>query len=539
MALIQSVTENRGKIMLAALTGVLLTAGFPGIGVAYAAWGALVFLLFAVREAGPWNSFLLGLLAGWVHFLSLIYWLVPTMRIYGYLPLSLSILLLILLALYLALYPAVFTLLLTWTGRRPGLLLIMAPVFWVGLEYLRSILFSGFPWGLLGYSQANQLSLIQFADILGVYGVSAIILCANAALLALVLAVSGKFWQGFRVKGWLAGASCLAVLAVLGGILIYGHFRVFAVDRRAAAAETLDVGVIQGNIRQLHKWDRRFRQTTIQKYFDLSEAADNPPPELIIWPETAAPFYFDYNAELTEWVLSGIRATDNYFILGAPSVELDHRNPKYYNSAYLIGPDGGVRGRYDKVHLVPFGEYVPFNEYLPFIDSMVAQVGNFDAGQRGDTMGWDHIKVGMLICYESIFPPLSVDMVKNGADFLVNITNDAWFGKTSAPYQHFSMAVFRAIENRRALVRAANTGISGYIDPVGRVMETSHLFETAVLSRQIPLIKDHETFYTRHKDWLPIGCLIASGMIIVVQLFFKKSRHRWVLGISNRRTPNT
>jgi apolipoprotein N-acyltransferase len=492
------------------------------MGLAYAAWGALVFLLFAIRDAGPRKSFMLGLLAGVVHYLSLIYWLVPTMRIYGYLPVSLSLVFLVLLALYLAIYPAVFACLLSWTSRRPAAMLIMAPVFWVSLEYLRSILFTGFPWGLLGYSQADQLGLIQFADILGVYGVSAIILLANAALLLLILAVLKKPWQGLRVRGWLAGAGCLAVLAALGATLWYGHFRMDAVDRLTAEAETLDVAVIQGNIGQLHKWDRRFREATIQKYFDLSQAADNPPPELIIWPETAAPFYFDYHTELTEWVLNGIKTADKYFIVGAPSVEFDHRDPKYYNSAYLISPEGRVLGRYHKVHLVPFGEYVPFNEWLPFIDTMVAQVGNFDAGRRGDTMGWDRVKVGMLICYESIFPPLSVEMVKNGADFLVNITNDAWFGKTSAPYQHFSMAVFRAVENRRTLVRAANTGISGYIDPMGRVMETSPLFETATLSRRIPLIRDQETFYTRHKDWLPIGCLIASGLIIVLYLFFKR-----------------
>ncbi len=539
MALVQSVTDNRGKILLAVLTGVLLTAGFPVIGMACSAWVALIFLLLAIRDTDARKGFMLGLLAGMVHYLTLVYWLVPTMRIYGYLPLSISILLLILLAFYLALYPAFFALLLAWTGRRPFMLLILAPVFWVSLEYLRTLLLSGFPWGLLGYTQAEHPGLIQFADILGVYGVSALILFVNAALLLLVLAVSKKPWQGCRVRAWVAAAGSLAVLAALGVVLGYGNIRINTMDKRQAAAETLDVAVIQGNIGQLHKWDRRFREATIQKYFDLSKTAENPSPALVIWPETAAPFYFDYNTELTERVLNGIEKTNSYFIVGAPSVEFDHRQPRYYNSAYLIGPDGNVSGRYNKVHLVPFGEYVPFNEWLPFIDTLVAQVGSFDTGRRGDTIGWDDIRIGMLICYESIFPSLSVEMVRNGADFLVNITNDAWFGKTSAPYQHFSMAVFRAVENRRSLVRAANTGISGYIDPVGRVAGKSPLFETAVLSRGIPLIRDHETFYTRHKDWLPLGCLIASGIIIVLQLFFKKSRHRWVLGIGNRRPPNT
>lgn len=510
--------------MLAGVTGILLTAGFPVIGMACSAWGALVFLLFAIRDTGPRKSFMLGLLAGMVHYLTLVYWLAPTMRIYGYLPLSLSLLLLILLAVYLALYSAFFAFLLAWTGRRPSMLLIFAPMFWVFLEYLRTRLFSGFPWGLLGYTQADQLSLIQFADIFGVYGVSAVILFANAALLLLVLAVLKKPWQGCRVKAWPAAAGCLAVLAALGAVLGYGNLRMYAMDQRLAAADTLDVAVIQGNIGQLHKWDRGFREATIKKYFDLSKIGENQSPELIIWPETAAPFYFDYNTELTERVLNRIEAAGKYFIIGAPSVEFDHRRPRYYNSAYLIGPGGEVCGRYNKVHLVPFGEYVPFNDWLPFIDTLVSQVGNFDAGRRGDIIGWNDISIGMLICYEGIFPSLSVEMVRSGADFLVNITNDAWFGKTSAPYQHFSMAVFRAIENRRSLVRAANTGISGYIDPVGRVMETSPLFETAVLSRSIPLIKDHETFYTRHTDWLGMVCLIASGLVIVLQLIFKHKK---------------
>jgi len=521
MALFQTLTENSGKIMLAVLSGVLLTAGFPIIGVSYTVWGALALLFFAIRDTDVRKSFLLGFLAGLCHYLSLIYWLAFTMRVYGQLSFSLSILALLLLALYLAIYPAIFAVLMTWTARRPVVMVIMAPVFWICLEYLRSILFSGFPWGIVGYSQADQLDLIQFADILGVYGVSGIILLANAALLMLVLAVSGKRWQGRGVSGRAAAGSCLFVLIALCAVLIYGNARVNEMDERMAAADTLDVAVVQGNIAQMHKWDRRFMEATVDKYFELSDRASHPSPELIVWPETAAPFYFRYNMELTEKVTNGIDKAETYFIIGAPSVEFVNRTPVNYNSAYLIGPQGEVHGRYDKVHLVPFGEYVPFKKWLPFINSLVAQVGDFDAGRRGDTMGWADTRVGMLICYEVIFPPLSVEMVKNGADFLINMTNDAWFGRTGAPYQHFSMAVFRAIENRRTLVRSANTGISGYIDPAGRAMEKSPLFETAVLSRRIPLIKDYESFYTRHGDWLPIACFIVTGFIIVLKLLFK------------------
>ncbi|MFO7837973.1 MAG: apolipoprotein N-acyltransferase, partial [Desulfosalsimonadaceae bacterium] len=304
----------------------------------------------------------------------------------------------------------------------------------------------------------------------------------------------------------------------------YGSLRLYAVDRRLAGAERLDVAVVQGNIDQMQKWDDAFRRLSLDRHFRLSQAAKNPEPELIVWPETAVPFYFQYRREATERLLVRARQTGAALLIGAPSVEREGKKTAYYNSAYLISSEGEVLESYDKVHLVPFGEYVPFRKWLFFIDTLVAQVGNFESGEKGDTISRPPADIGMLICYEAIFPGLSAEMTKNGAAFLVNITNDAWFGNTGAPRQHFSMAVLRAVENRRSLVRAANTGISGFIDAAGRIKETSRLFEEAVKSRSIALIEDYRSFYTRYTDVFALACLVATGALLMLRLLIREKR---------------
>jgi apolipoprotein N-acyltransferase len=203
-------------------------------------------------------------------------------------------------------------------------------------------------------------------------------------------------------------------------------------------------------------------------------------------------------------------------------MQSDHRT-HYLNRAFLILSDGAVPDTYDKAHLVPFGEYVPLKRWLPFLGKMVEQVGDFSAGQTGDTLQWQKYKIGMLICYELIFPYLSRAAVLNGANILINITNDAWYGDSSAPYQHFSMAVFRAIENRRSLVRSANTGISGFIDPLGRVVSETPIFKEAALTMEVPLL-NVSTWYTRRGDVFAKGCLVVTTIMIVWRLRMKRKR---------------
>jgi apolipoprotein N-acyltransferase len=234
----------------------------------------------------------------------------------------------------------------------------------------------------------------------------------------------------------------------------------------------------------------------------------------VIWPETATPFYFMDDKILSDMMIEKIKTKGAHFIIGSPSYAAGKKSLIFHNSAYLVSPQGQTRGKYDKVHLVPFGEYVPLKRWLPFIDKLVAQVGDFKPGKKGNTFSWEDRKVGMLICYEAIFPGLARAMVQNGAELLVNITNDAWFGRTSAAFQHLSMAVFRAVENRRYLARAANTGISGFVDPCGRIISPTSLFQEAAVLEQISLLKTI-SFYNRWGQW-PLGLLVISILSVYI-----------------------
>jgi apolipoprotein N-acyltransferase len=280
---------------------------------------------------------------------------------------------------------------------------------------------------------------------------------------------------------------------------------------------TARIAVIQGNIDQTVKWNPAFQAATIKTYNRLSLSAKPENPDLIVWPESATPFYLFYNKEPTQEVLEGIQKINTDFLIGSPSFEGKEANIRYYNSAYLISPGSKTISKYDKAHLVPYGEYVPFKRWLPFLGKMVAQVGDFRPGKAGKTIPWKKDALGVQICYEIIFPDLSRAMVKNDAGLLINITNDAWFGKTSGPYQHFSMTVLRAVENRRALARAANTGISGFIDPAGRILTSTPLLQEAAVTQTLPLIHK-KTFYTRFGDIFALACLVGTLFGILFEI---------------------
>jgi apolipoprotein N-acyltransferase len=506
----------------AILSGLLLTASFPKIDLYWLAWVALVPLVWALEDATPGESFRRGMLFGMAHFVSLLYWLVPTMVTYGHLPLVLGIGILFLFAAVLSLVfvaPATYGIRLA--GRTPLRLLFFFPLFWVGSEFLRSFLFTGFPWELLGYSQYEQLRLIQLSDIVGVYGISGLIAFANGALLLGTRAALRQPWGGQPVPLRLALGSIAAAGALVGAAWVYGDLRVAQIDRLAAQAPRMRVAVIQGNIEQSQKWDPAFQIATIETYNRLSLATRRLSPDLIVWPESAAPFYFLAEVPPTRMVMQGVMATGAHFLIGAPSFALRGKNADYFNSAYLIGPGGEVLGKYDKAHLVPFGEYTPFKKYLPFLGKIVEHVGDFKPGIKGQTLEMQGRKLGIQICYEIIFPALSRAMVQNGAGLLITITNDAWYGTTAGPYQHFSLAVLRAVENRRALARAANTGISGFVDPAGRVLGPTRLMEEATAVRDLPLL-DAATVYTRYGDIFAGVCLMGSIAITAWELLRRR-----------------
>ncbi|MFQ5486001.1 MAG: apolipoprotein N-acyltransferase [Desulfobacterales bacterium] len=510
-----SITKK--NIFCALLSGFLLTGSFPGIGISWLAWFALVPLLIALNTLSPMESFRIGVITGLVHYLSLMYWIAYTLKTYGQLSYYLGIPILFLFCAYLSLYPGVFSWMMARFAPKPFSALFTAPVFWVSLEYIRSHLLSGFPWELVGYTQYRILHLIQISDIVGVYGVSFAVLFCNATIVMLFLCIQKRKWQGVKVNKYLAAGAVSVFGAVFITIWFYGTWRINWIDRLASISPFSRIAIIQGNIDQAIKWDPRFQVATVDKYVGLSLQAKKEHPDLIVWPETATPFYFLYDIGLTKRLQKGIREAGTSFLFGSPSFKPDKNIVKYYNSAYLVNSDAEVLGRYDKAHLVPFGEYIPFKKWFPFLGKMIEQVGDFRSGKSGVTIDWGEYRLGMLICYEIIFPNLARKMVKNNASLLINITNDAWYGKTAAPYQHFSMAVFRAVENRRGMVRSANTGISGFIDPAGRIVSSTPLFKDAVMTRLIPHI-DTETVYTRIGDAFAWLCLSGTLLITIYRI---------------------
>lgn len=500
-------------------SGLLLTASFPNLGSPLIAWFALVPLMAAIRNASPASSFRMGYFFGMVHFATLLYWVIPCLKTYGMIPLYLSLIILFLLAAYLSLFTAGFAMAVNWICRDTKTLFFIAPMLWVVFEYLRAHLFTGFPWELLGYSQYRILPVIQIADILGVYGLSWLVAMGNCIVFLIYLSLSKHKWNGYVLLKKHAVMSITCFIIILSLVWGYGIWRIGRIDKAVAAAPTKRISVIQGNIGQQMKWDPAFQLTTIDQYIALSRQNAGADPHLVVWPETAMPFYFGHNAPLTNRVFKGIQPIGADFIISSPAFVRKENRVEYRNRAFMLtAGHNKISGIYDKAHLVPFGEYVPFKKWLPFLGKLVEQVGDFTAGEKGSNLDWGEHRIGMLICYELIFPYLSRENTRNGANLLVNITNDAWYGRTSAPYQHFSMAVFRAVENRRALARSANTGISGFVDPTGKVIAASPIFKEAALTAQIPMM-NVSTLYTRFGDWFSLICVVLSSGAILLRVF--------------------
>ncbi len=513
---------DRSKLFLSLVAGLTLTAAFPRSGWFFLAAVAYVPLLLALRDVGIWDGLRLGLVAGLAHALSLLYWIAHTITTYGHVPMAVAVGILMLLCTYVALYTAVFSALSVYAARRPSLMPLVLPALVVALEYLRGHLLTGFPWGFLGHSQYAFHSLIQVADITGVYGISFILMLINAAIGLLVLGRSGKTWQGRPVNRRASIGWGLTAVGTMMAAIVYGQVRMGQIENLTAAAPRVKVAVVQGNIPQAAKWDPAFQISTTKKYIQLSLQAAAARPDLVIWPETATPFHMHHNKVLTGMVRRGVQAAGTHFVIGSPFFNRRGETLDYYNSAFIIAPDGRIGPRYDKAHLVPFGEYVPLRRWLPFVGKLVAQVGDFVAGQPGQVLNWRDHRLAPLICYEAIFPALTRAAAQNGADLLINLTNDAWYGLTSAPYQHLSLCVFRAVESRRSFIRAANTGISGFIDPTGRISAPTGLFVDAVANQEVAALT-RQSIYTRIGDAFAWLCLAAAALTIGAR--FIRSRH--------------
>jgi apolipoprotein N-acyltransferase len=495
----------------AVLSGLLLFLSFPKFGNGILAWVALISLFHALRNAKPKEAFRTGFLAGLIAHVGILYWISNVVVQYGYLPFYMGIAAMLLLAAYLSLYTAMFAAGIVFLRARGHDLYLAAPLLWTTLEYLRSHLLTGFPWENLAYSQYLFGNIIQIADITGIYGISFVIVLSNAVLYNILMAIL----HGRRSPVVEIATACSVLLLLYG----YGHFRTAYIQESLKKASSIEVALIQGNIDQNIKWDERYQSQTLDVYGSLSLRSIPAPGGLIVWPETAAPFHFERPGPLQETLLHLTRISGRTLLFGSPSYEEENGKISFINSAYLLRPDGVVSGRYDKVHLVPYGEYVPLRQFFPFIGKLVAGVADFRPGRGFDPLFSDGHRFGVMICYEGIFPEIARNYKRNRADLLVNITNDAWFGKTSAPYQHLSMTVFRAVENRLYLVRAANTGVSAVIDPTGMILSRTDLFERTVLRDSVKFI-DEKTFYAAYGDLFVYLC----GFLLVLIDFIQKRR---------------
>ncbi len=504
---------DRINILAAILSGLMLTAAFPPATTDWFIWFALVPLLAAMNNQSASKCFHLGFITGTVHFISLMYWIVVVLGKYGGLNVYLSIFILILLCFYLAIYIGLFGLhFFFFFNARFGLLLTAGG--WVCLEYLRGRLLTGLPWCFMGHSQAARLYIIQICDLVGVLGLSFLAAAVNMLIFGII------FDRGPARKNQLIIQTSF-VIVLITMTLLYGRLKLQ--ETPGATLSPMRAAVVQGNIDQSEKWLPEFQQRTIDSYEKLSLEAARAEPDLIVWPETAVPLFFQDRSQLSRRIMSIPRLTQADLLFGSPAYVESDNEVNYTNRAYLLSVENNAILTYDKVHLVPFGEYVPLQRLLPFVNRLVPAAGDFVPGDQIAPLGSDLYSAGVLICYEAVFSNLARSQVRKGADILVNLTNDAWFGKTSAPFQHFSMSVFRAVETRLPLVRAANTGISAFIDAKGRVMVKGDLFRELVLvSDIIPSEKDI-TFYVRYGDLVPI---LLLAIISVKFICLMRSRLR-------------
>jgi len=519
-------------ILLAATTGILLPYCFPRYDLGLLAWGALIPLHIALDGLSRRRqAFWLGWLAGIICSTGIMSWVVTAMNTYGKVPLVFSYGIMLLLTAYLGLYVGIYSAGVVWFRMlMPRYGLFAAPCLWVTLELLRTYVLSGLPWSLLGYSQYRQLDVIQIADHLGVYGVSFLIVLSNVALAELYLWLMPLF-RGFRPARlpW----ELVTTAAMLVSLSWAYSTSLIASETMEHSKATLQVGVVQPNIDQAVKWDQAFREETLRRYDHLTESFGYGV-DLVVWPEAATPFIYEREPVYQLQLVAMANRASAPLLFGSPAVRFDQeRKPFLLNSAYLLSPDGELLGRYDKQHLVPFGEYIPLkSSLLFFLEKMVEGIGDFQAGPGPTILSFQlkesdgvaparRVKFGVVICYEVIFPDLVRRIAGSGAEFLVTITNDAWFGDSSAPAQHFSMVVLRSVENHLAFARAANTGISGFIDPFGRIIVASPTFTQTALQAEIP-VRQTKTFYSRHGDVFAYGCMLISLLFCLYGIFGTK-----------------
>ena len=499
------------SLFLAAASGVLLALSFPKFGHPAFGWIALAPLLLALLSGVSLRrAFALGLTTGLIYFGGTLYWMTGVMAVYGGLPPAVAGLINFAFVAYVALFPSLFAVVMRRLFLAHGTrALIAAPLVWTTTELGRAYLFTGFPWVLLGYSQATVLPIAQVASLVGVFGVSALVASVSAALVG--VAAGRKY------------VPAAAVFAVVAALALWGSVR----ERRGELTRTgqpIRVGLIQGNVDQGQKWNRASASAIFGEYLNMTRQAIGRGAALVVWPESSTPFFFEQDRAAADELRSVARQAHVSILLGSDQIEPGTPR-KYYNAAFLVRADGTTGGVYRKIHLVPWGEYVPLKRWLFFVSPLVEAVADFSAGTAAVLLPLDGHLVSTSICYEIIYPDLVRQFVRGGSELLTAITNDAWFGRTSAPYQHFEQASMRAIEEGRYLVRSANTGVSGIVDPYGRVLARSDIYQPAVIVGEARLLSV-ATVYSRIGDVFAYASAVATLALLVMPFTALTGRRR-------------
>ena len=496
---------------LSVLSGALLALSFPRYGHPAFAWVALVPLLVAVSGwrgrpgevpgQPPRRAFWFGMIAGLVYFAGTVYWTSSVLAVFGGMPTILAIVAMLLLAAYLAIYPAFTAMLLAiLVGRAGRSALFFAPALWVATEYLRGGLFGGFPWVPLGNSQVTVLAVAQIASVFGVYGLSALVAFVNVAI-AYALLSSGRD----RTTAAVSAAALLIVIAV------WGSWRV-AEGSLTREGTPLRVGLIQGNVAQADKMmpTPQINRRIFTTYLAMTRDAVRRGAQYVIWPESSTPFTFGHEPAGEAALRELAREVGVPILFGSDQIVAEPEL-RQYNAAFLLNPNGETAAVYRKIHLVPFGEFFPLQEWLTFAAPLVRRFLPFTPGDSVVMLPVNGHPTSTAICYEVVFPALMRDAVLQGSQLLTTVTNDGWYGTSSAPYQHFEMAAMRSIEEGRYMARSANTGISGVVDPYGRIVQSSAIFEQVGLVAEVRLLTGR-TIYSHIGD---VIAYVAMALTVI------------------------
>ncbi len=495
------------RVVASILSGILLSLSFPKADISILAWIALLPLFFVIIKSEPLHAFWYGFIFGATFFTSLLYWILNLLRTQTDMSFIISLLVFSLFMIILSLFPSFFSYLTSVSAKGFGhRAIFIVPMIWVSLELLRNYIFGGFPWGFIGYTQSSFLSLIQMASISGVYGVSFIIVLCNASLAFL-------FLEKRKVVSWIPLLLSLIAIATISG---WGHYSLsYGYQSRG---KEIPVACIQGNYGAQTSEDVT-QIAILSDYINMTIEAAKMNSRLIVWPESTAHLEICCTEGYADLLSQLCHEHEIDMVLGSIH-QSDDSEDRMFNSAFHIDSSGKVAGRYDKIHLVPYGEYVPIPRVLFFVRKFVEAAGDFSKGEEYAVMDYNGNNFSILICYEVIFPDAVRAFVRKGATFFINITNDSWFGKSAAPYQHFQFLILRAIESGRYFIRCASTGISGIISPKGEVLTKTEIFTKKIIKADISPI-EKKTFYSHMGDWLAIACVIIT-LGLIVSLCFKK-----------------